>query len=54
MPNGVGFDLAAHQADVSKRKAVKDEFAADVDKDKVTPKALNDRLARVETLAGLR
>jgi hypothetical protein len=54
MPNGVSFDLVSHQADVAKRKAAKDEYGADVDKDKVTPKALNDRLARVETLVGLR
>lgn len=54
MPNGIKFDDAAHKAEDAKRKAVKDEHGADPDKDKTTPKALGDRLARLEKLAGLR
>ena len=43
MPNGVSFDLVSHQADIAKKNAAKSEYTADPDKDKVTPKALNDR-----------
>jgi hypothetical protein len=54
MPNGIKFDDITRKADDAKKDAVKNEHAADVDKDKTTPAVVGNRLTRLEKLAGLR